>query len=622
MIYLELENVSKSYGEKVLFDRISLPVNKGNKVALVAKNGTGKSTLLRIAGGVDLPEGLGSKVYIHRDARMHYLVQEPDFGEEQTVLDAIFEGDNAILKAIERYERALLIPDKAADLQKALSKMDELRAWDFEARIKEVLSKLKIEDLQQKISHLSGGQRKRVALARLIIDDPDLIILDEPTNHLDLDMIEWLEEFLRQPNLTILMVTHDRYFLERVCDYIVELDQGELFKYSGNYSDFLRKKATRYEIEGNEHEKNKKSLKRELAWLNRQPKARGTKGKARISSVLDLKDKVEDFSRDAELQIDIKGQRLGKTILEAYSVGKSYGDNLILKDFDYKFKKGERVGIAGPNGVGKTTFLHLLTQEERPTSGKIVVGGNTVFGYYTQDGIQLKEDQTVIEVIRDIAEYIPLEKGAKLTAAQLLERFMFPRSQQQVYVSQLSGGERRRLYLLTVLMKNPNFLILDEPTNDLDIMTLNVLEDFLMDFPGCIIIVSHDRFFLDKLVDHLFVFEGNGKIRDFLGTYSEYRIDQLERDRVQRREERNEQQQRKAANEEQKPGLTQEQRKEIKRLERKISKLEEKKAEITAAFDDTSLSAERITELSKELATVKDDIETLEMEWMELADQA
>ena len=435
-------------------------------------------------------------------------------------------------------------------------------------------------------------------------------------------MIEWLEEFLQQPNLTILMVTHDRYFLERVCDYIVELDQGQLFRYSGNYSDYLEKKATRYEIAGNEHEKNKKMLKRELAWLNRQPKARGTKGKARVTSVLELKDKVHSFKQDTELQIDIKGQRLGKKILEAHNVGKSYGDKVLVKDFDYKFRKGERVGIAGPNGVGKTTFLHLLTQQERPTSGKIVVGGNTVFGYYTQDGINLKEDQKVIDVIRDIAEYIPLEKGAKLTAPQLLERFMFPRSQQQVYVSQLSGGERRRLYLLTILMQNPNFLILDEPTNDLDIMTLNVLEDFLMDFPGCIIIVSHDRFFLDKLVDHLFVFEGEGKIRDFLGTYSEYRIDQRERDRAQRREERAEQQQRKAEAEEAKPGLTQEQRKQIKRLESKISKLETKKAEITEKFNDTSLSAEQITELSIELGEVKEQIEELEMEWMELVDQA
>lgn len=622
MIYLELEKVSKSYGEKVLFDQVTLPVNKSNKVALVAKNGTGKSTLLRIAAGVDRPEGLGSKVYVHRDARMHYLNQEPEFGANQTVLDAIFDSDNELIKAIERYERALILPDKQEDLQAALNQMDQLQAWDFEAKIKETLSKLNIDDLQQPVSELSGGQRKRLALARLIIDEPDLIILDEPTNHLDLDMIEWLEDFLCQPNLTILMVTHDRYFLERVCDYIVELDQGELYRYSGNYSDYLEKKATRYEISGNEHEKNKKMLKRELEWLNRQPKARGTKGKARVGSVHQLKDKVHSFSRDSELTINIKGQRLGKRILEAHYVSKSYGDKVLVKDFDYKFSKGERIGIAGPNGVGKTTFLHLLTQQERPTSGKIVPGGNTVFGYYTQDGMNFREDQKVIDVVRDIAEYIPMEKGAKLTAEQLLEQFLFPRSQQLVFVKQLSGGERRRLYLLTILMRNPNFLILDEPTNDLDIMTLNVLEDFLLDFPGCIIIVSHDRFFLDKLVDHIFVFEGEGKIRDFLGTYTEYRVDQRERERAQRREERAEIQARKEEEIKQKPGLTQEQRKQIKRLEKKISQLEEKKTEITELFNDTSLSMERITELSKDLSTVKEQIEELEMEWMELADLA
>lgn len=620
MIYLELDKVSKSYGEKVLFDQVNLPINKGNKVALVAKNGTGKSTLLRVAAGVDAPEGVAARMYIHRDARPHYLVQEPEFGEGQTVLDAVFDSDNPLIKAIERYERALLLPDKASDLEQAMAKMDELQAWDFEAKIKETLSKLKIEDFQKKVSHLSGGQRKRLALARLIIDDPDLVILDEPTNHLDLDMIEWLEEYLSQPNLTILMVTHDRYFLERVCNHIVELDQGQLFRYSGNYSEYLEKKAIRFEIAGNEHDKNKKSLKRELEWLGRQPKARGTKGKARISSVMDLKDRVEGFSRDSEMTIDIKGQRLGKRILEAHFISKSYGDKVIVKDFDYKFQKGERVGIVGPNGVGKSTFLHLLTQEERPTAGRIVPGDNTVFGYYTQDGMNLKDDQRVIDVIRDIAEFIPLEKGAKLTAPQLLERFLFPRSQQQVYVSQLSGGEKRRLYLLTILMKNPNFLILDEPTNDLDIMTLNVLEDFLLEFPGCIIIVSHDRFFLDKLVDHLFVFEGNGHIRDFLGDYTDYRTEQKERDRAQRREDRTEQKERKAEVAELKPGLNQDQRKEVKRLEKKISQLEEKRAEITATFDDTSLSTERITELSKALAATNAEIEELEMKWMELAE--
>ena len=620
MIYLELENVSKSYGEKVLFDGISLPINKGYKVALVAKNGTGKSTLLRLAAGVDKPEGVGSKVYLHKEARMHYLMQEPDLHPEQTVMEAVFDSDNPLLKAIEAYERAMLFPDLQEDIQKALTKMDQLNAWDFEAKIKETLTRLKIFDLQQRVHSLSGGQKKRLALARLIIDEPDFVILDEPTNHLDIDMIEWLEEYLSQPNLTILMVTHDRYFLERVCNQIVELDKGQLFRYSGNYSDFLDKKSTRYEIAGSEHEKDRKILKREMEWLRRQPKARGTKGKARIASVEELQEKVENFKRDQELVIDIKGQRLGKKILEAHNMGKSYGDNVIVKDFDYKFRKGERVGIVGPNGVGKSTFLHLLTKEIRPDSGKVVVGGNTVFGYYTQDGIQLREDQQVIEVIRDIAEYIPLEKGQKLTASQLLDRFLFTRAQQQVYVSQLSGGERRRLYLLTVLMRNPNFLILDEPTNDLDIMTLNVLEDFLMEFPGCIIVVSHDRYFLDKLVEHLFVFEGDGKIRDFLGDYSKYRLEQRERDRARRREERAEQQERKQAAEQQKGGLSQDQKKEMKRLEKKISRLEEKKTEITVQFNDTTLSAERITELSKELGNVKEEIEELEMRWMELAD--
>jgi ATP-binding cassette subfamily F protein uup len=621
MIYLELEQVSKSYGEKVLFNAVSLPLNKGNKAALVAKNGTGKSTLLRIAAGVDLPEGVGARVYRHRDARLHYLPQEPDFGTNQTVLDAIFDGDNPTLKAIEAYERALLFPNKGEGLQAALNRMDQLRAWDFEAKIKETLSKLNIEDLQQSIGTLSGGQRKRVALARMIIDDPDLIILDEPTNHLDLEMIEWLEEYLQQPNLTILMVTHDRYFLERVCDYIVELDQGVLYKYSGNYSNYLEKKAVRYEIAGNEHEKNTKALKRELEWLRRQPKARGTKGKARVTSVLELKDKVHSFRPESELSIDIKTQRLGKRILEAHHVSKSYGDQVIVKEFDYKFKKGERVGIVGPNGAGKTTLLHLLTERERPTKGRVVVGVNTVFGYYTQDGIQLKDDKRVIDVVREIAEFIPLEKGAKLTAPQLLERFMFPRAQQQVYVSQLSGGEKRRLYLLTVLMQNPNFLILDEPTNDLDIMTLNVLEDFLVDFPGCILIVSHDRFFLDKLVDHLFILEGEGQVRDFNGTYSEYRIDKIERDRARRRAERAAEQ---AAAQEAIPiqtqiqELSQEQKKAIKRIEKKIERLEEQKLTLSAAFEDTALSAERITELSKELADLNEQIETLEMEWMEL----
>lgn len=623
MIYLELKQVTKSYGEKILFDRIDLPINKGHKVALVAKNGTGKSTLLRVAAGVDLPEGTGADCYVHKEARLGYLSQDPGFAEDLTILEAIFDSDNPMIQAVQDYERALLIPNRPEDLQKALSRMDQLQAWDTEARIKEILTKLNISNFDQKIGTLSGGQLKRLALANMIIAEPDLLILDEPTNHLDLDMIEWLEEWLQQPNLTLLMVTHDRYFLERVCDQIVELENGNLYRYSGNYSDFLEKKATRHDTEASEFEKNRKLLKRELAWVNRMPKARGTKAKSRVGAYQELKEEVGSFKIDQELQIDIKGQRLGKKILEAHNISKSYDEKIIIDRFNYKFKKGERVGIVGPNGAGKSTFLQLLTTGIRPDTGKVVVGDNTVFGYYTQDGITVSEDRRVIDIIRDIAEYIPLEKGQKLTAPQLLERFLFSRPQQQVYVSQLSGGERRRLYLLTVLMRNPNFLILDEPTNDLDIITLNVLEEFLLDYPGCILIVSHDRFFLDKLADHLFIFEGEGKIRDFNGKYSDYRVVQKEELALAREEQAKS----KPAVSKPKPsnnssGLSQEQRKAIKRLENQINKLEQKKADLTAKFDDPSLDAERITELSKDLAAINEEIEEKELAWMELAEQA
>ncbi len=617
MLYLALEQVSKSYGEKLLFDRLDLSVNRGEKVALVAKNGTGKSTLLRVAAYVDSPEGIGSSVYLHRDARLAYLPQEPEFGADQTVLEAVFESDNPLVTAVRDYERAMLL-DRPKDLADALSRMDNLRAWDVEARIKEVLSKLNIEDINQRIGTLSGGQRKRVALAKLIIDEPDLIILDEPTNHLDLDMIEWLEEWLARQALTLLMVTHDRYFLERVCDNILELDQGKLFKYSGNYSDFLEKKATRHDIEAVEQDKARKLAKKELAWVSRMPKARSTKSKSRVDAYNDLKDKVDGQTVDQELIIEMQGRRMGKKILEAHNIGKSYGDRKMVEAFSYKFKNGERAGIVGPNGVGKSTFLHMLTQQVAPDTGKVVVGGNTVFGYYTQEGMQLDDDQRVIEVVRDIAEFIPLAKGGKLTAPALLERFMFPRPQQQVYVSQLSGGEKRRLYLLTVLMKNPNFLILDEPTNDLDIMTLNILEDFLMEFPGCILIVSHDRFFLDKLADHLFIFEGDGKIRDFNGNYSDYRQELKEQPAEPTA---NKPKETKAAAPAPQPAISQEQRKAINRVESQIKKLEARKVEINQAFTKMDgLTPDRIADLGKELSVINDEIEEREMEWMELVE--
>ncbi len=623
MVYLELERVSKIYGEKVLFDQVDLQVAQNTKVALVAKNGTGKSTLLRVAAGIDMPEGVGSSVYVHKDARLAYLPQEPEFGANATVMDAVFDSDNEMVRAVRDYEESLSRTDKPQLLQDALSRMDRLQAWDIEARIKEVLSKLNIEDVNQKVATLSGGQRKRVALAKLIIDEPDLVILDEPTNHLDLDMIEWLEDWLQSTNLTLLMVTHDRYFLERVCNRIIELDGGNIYHYTGNYSDFLNKKATREETESAELDKDRKRMKQELEWVRRMPSGRGTKAKSRLSAFSDLKEKVGGFRKEDELTLEIKGQRLGSKILEAHNIGKSYGDKELVKGFSYKFQKGERAGIVGRNGAGKSTLLHLLTKELEPDTGKVVHGSNTHFGYYTQDGINLANDLRVIDVVREIAEFIPLEKGLKLTARGLLERFMFNSKQQQVYVSQLSGGERRRLYLLTILMKNPNFLILDEPTNDLDIMTLNVLEDFLMDFPGCVLIVSHDRFFLDKLAHHLFIFEGNGKIRDWNGLYTEYRAQLKEEQREERA----------AASpvtstapvapppSTPDPQLTQEQRKAIRRVEGQIGKLEEKKQRINTQFNNiAALSPERIADLGRELAEVNEAIEGKELEWMELVE--
>ncbi|MCB0563318.1 MAG: ABC-F family ATP-binding cassette domain-containing protein, partial [Phaeodactylibacter sp.] len=454
MNYLSLENVTKTYGEKVLFQNISLQISKGQKVALVAQNGSGKTTLLRVIAGQEAPEGEAAKVMAYRDVRIGYLEQEPDFFEGHTVLEAVLDSDNDIIQAIRRYEHVMLFPGQAENMQKAITEMDDLKAWDFEARIQEILTKLEIHDLDKLVSTLSGGQKKRLALAKLIIEEPDFLILDEPTNHLDLDMIEWLEEYLQQPNLTLLMVTHDRYFLERVCDLILELDNGQLYKYTGNYSEFLYKKATRHDTENAELEKSKKLFNKELEWVKRQPKARGTKAKSRVDAFEGLKEKVSGKQENKEVQIDIKGQRMGKKILEAHNISKSFDDKKLVEGFSYKFRKKERVGIVGPNGVGKTTFLKMLTQELQPDGGKVVIGDNTVFGYYTQDGIQLKEDKRVIDVVQDIAEYIPLEKGQKLTAPQLLERFLFSRKQQQVYVSKLSGGERRRLHLLCILMQN------------------------------------------------------------------------------------------------------------------------------------------------------------------------
>lgn len=611
--------MTKSYGEKILFKDISLQINKGQKVALVAKNGSGKSTLLRVIAGKEAGEGEHFSMLVRRDVRVGILDQDPQFHPTWTVMDAAFSGNNPMLLAVRRYEKALIHPNQDNELQEAMMAMDDLKAWDFEARIKEILFKLNITDFEQSVSTLSGGQQKRLALAQLLIDDPEFIILDEPTNHLDLDMIEWLEGFLGQSNLTLFMVTHDRYFLERVCDNIVELDRGKLYRYSGNYSEFLMKKALRHENEGIDLEKSQKLMRKELDWIRRAPKARGTKAKSRVDAFEQIQEKASQKLDNNEIQIEIKGARLGSKILEAQYISKAYGDQVLIKDFNYKFKKGERVGIVGKNGMGKSTLLKLLTGEVRPDGGKVVVGGTVQFGYYSQDGIQLKDDKRVIDVITDIAEYIPLEKGNKLSASNLLERFLFSKPQQQVYVSQLSGGERRRLYLLTVLMENPNFLILDEPTNDLDIITLNVLEDFLLDFPGCVLIVSHDRYFMDKLVDHLFIFEGNGNIRDFNGNYQEYRELKQEEDADERRRNAQDKKQDTPAPKPQ-SGLSQEHRKEMNRLEKELKRIEERKAAIHGQFSTGELDPPAIEKLGKELAELQDALDEKEMRWLELSE--
>lgn len=615
MQYLLLENVSRSYGEKVLFRNVNLSVSKGDKIALVAKNGSGKTTLLKVIAGEEGSDGENAKITIAKDIKTAILRQDPIFDTEATVLETIFNSENEAIIAIRDYEKALNEKDEAL-LQKCVNRIEDLKAWDLEAKIHEILNKLLLTNLSQKTGQMSGGQKKRLALAKILIDEPDFLILDEPTNHLDIEMIEWLENYLQQPNLTLFMVTHDRYFLERICNEILELDHGQTYMYRGNYSQYLEKREARLLNDATNLEKTKKLFSKELEWMRRQPQARSTKAKSRIEDFYEIKEKAQVKLNNDEMKINIAASRLGSKILEAHQIVKRFGDKIILDGFTYKFKRGERIGIVGQNGTGKSTFLKILTQEMSPDGGKIVIGDTIVFGYYTQDGLVVNDDKMVIDVIRDIAEYIPLDKGLKLSAESLLERFLFPRSQQRVLVSQLSGGERRRLYLLTILMKNPNFLILDEPTNDLDILTLNVLEEYLADFPGCLIIVTHDRYFMDKLVDHLFVLEGDGKMRDYNGTYSEYR----ELKKAEIREKQQEEANQAPTIEDNKGKASFEQRKDFARIEKEIKKLEEKRAEITAKFEDASLSPEKIMELSKELDGITSQLTEKEEKWFELAE--
>lgn len=520
MNYLSAENLTKSYGDRTLFRNLTFGVNRGDKVAIVGANGSGKTTLLSILAGAMPPdEGIVSH---RKDITIGYLDQQPDLNDALTVMEVVLAGESAQLDAVRAYEHALLHDDPAA-LERAMSDMEKLEAWDYEAQIRQILGELGVQDVEQRVGSLSGGQRKRVALARVLIQNPDLLILDEPTNHLDLEAIEYLENFLNTNNGTLLMVSHDRYFLDRVCNQLAEMDNGQLYTYKGNYAYFLEKKEEREMAAASELSKDRNTFRRELEWMRRQPKARGTKAQYRIDAFEELKEKTSGKRNDGELDLNLRMARLGSKILEVENLSKRFGDKVLLDHFTYTFKRPDRVGLIGKNGMGKTTLMNMLTGQLRPDSGKITTGGTVKFGYYTQTELDLPENQRVIDVVQDVAEVMKLASGDTITATQLLSRFLFNRQKQYDFVSKLSGGEKRRLQLLLVLVQNPNFLILDEPTNDLDITTLNVLEEFLLNFSGCVLIVTHDRYFMDRLVEHVFVMEGEGKVRDFPGNYTDYR---------------------------------------------------------------------------------------------------
>lgn len=620
MNYLTVDSISKSYGDNILFENISLHINKGEKVALIARNGAGKSSLLRILTGKEHAEGVNASVAFHPSIRVGLLGQEPEFDLEDTIHETVMKSDRKEVKLLEEYQSAIAQKQDDEAFQKILVKMDEWNVWSIESEMAEILSKLSLTDHSVKVKELSGGQKKRLALARILIEQPDFFILDEPTNHLDLAMIEWLQDFLSRPEITLLLITHDRYFLENICDVIYELDHGELYKYLGNYSDYLEKKSLRETNERIRYDKNQKLLNKEREWVNRMPKARGTKSKSRIQSFQELKAEIYSFSTDDELSMQWQPTRLGSKIIELQYVNKTLGETCIVKDFNYKIKKGDRVGIIGPNGAGKTSLLKLITKELQPDGGKVVHGMTTQIGHYKQDNSSLNPHKTVLDTVREVAEVIPLQKGRKLTAKQLCEYFLFFDNKQRVKVEKLSGGERRRLYLLTILMQNPNVLILDEPTNDLDIMTLNVLEEFLLNFPGVLIIVSHDRYFMDKIIDHLFVLEGNGYVRNYPGNYSQYREAKdkgtlhAPPSHILKVEEKSV----KTEKVEKKQHISYEDRKVINRLESRLSKLEKQKEKIMKEFEDSATyTPEELMHLQEQLNELNELIETVELEWME-----
>lgn len=625
MNYLSVEHLEKNLGERVLFTDLNFGLSKGDKMALVANNGTGKSSLLRIMAGVDQPsEG---KVVFRNGIRFGYLPQEANFEPDIRIRELIRTSNTELLDIINTYHTAL--DAQAADnstanrkaLDLAMSRMDEFRAWDYERRLEEILTRFEITDQDQKVGQLSGGQQKRLALALALLDEPDVLILDEPTNHLDVEMIEWLEDYLNRANLTLFMVTHDRYFLENVCNTILELHEGKLYTHHGNYSFFLQKRAEREEVRRIEIEKAGKKVKSEIDWIRRMPKARGTKSKSRIQRFNETKKVSQSGTKQEEITLDVKMSRVGGKILELKKVYKSFGDLKVLAGFDYTFKKGERIGIVGPNGVGKSTFLNILAGLELQDTGKINTGDTVVFGYYKQSGLDFKPDMKVIDVVKDYAEVIELGNGSKLSASQFLNHFMFPPKMQHNPVEKLSGGEKRRLHLMTVLIQNPNFLILDEPTNDLDLLTLNKLEDFLLQFGGCLVIVSHDRYFMDTLVDHLFIFEGEGKVKDFNGSYQDYR-DYIENKQEETKEADNQKSDWKAEQkkDEVKTKLSFKEKYEFEQLEGEIEKLTAEKAEIESFMTSGEADYQVLQEKASRLEEINAVLDEKEMRWLELSE--
>ncbi|VDR34476.1 Uncharacterized ABC transporter ATP-binding protein HI_1252 [Alistipes sp. cv1] len=624
--YLQVEGLVKSFGDRVLFENLSLGVGEGQRIGLIAKNGTGKTTLLNIiAGREDYEAG---RITFRRDLKVAYLEQNPAFPEGTTVLDACFLADSPALRAVAAYEQAVASADEDV-LHRAMAEMDAQDAWNYESRVKQILTQLKIKDFDQPTGQLSGGQVKRVALANALIAEPDLLILDEPTNHLDLEMTEWLEEYLAHTRLSLLMVTHDRYFLDRVCSDIVEIDDRQAYVYHGNYSLYLEKRQQRLDAADAQRERDNNLYRTELEWIRRQPQARGTKARSRVESFGELEERLRKRRESGDVRLDVKAAYIGKKIFEVRGLSKRFGDKVILDGFDYRFARYEKMGIVGDNGTGKSTFIKMLMGLVQPDAGTIDIGETVRFGYYSQDGLSFDEGAKVIDVVTEIAEHIELGEGRRLSASQFLQYFLFTPQTQYDYVEKLSGGERRRLYLCTVLMRNPNFLVLDEPTNDLDIMTLQVLEEFLQGYGGCLIVISHDRYFMDKVADHLLVFQGGGQIKDFPGNYSDYlewkRLKESGERAVGSRENKKIQEKQMPKQSSAPSGKrkrTYQENREMERLEQEIPQLEQEKAELERLLGSGSLSVGELTAKSVRIGEVIALIDEKSMRWLELSEIA